>query len=464
MRKNRLYPIFTALILILLSTVSCERNLDELPVAANYPTTPEVFVDGFSAGLDYAAWGKVTNFSLDYNDKHSGTASMRFDVPNFGDPFGNAAGGVFHTSTPRDLSGYNVLTFWAKASQVDTISKVGFGSSQIKGITDETYKVAVNNLVVTPNWTKYYIPIPDPSKLTHEKGMFYYWADPKDGGKGFTFWIDDLKFEKLGTIAHTSVGAINSGKDMIYNNIETGEYSIPSLSASFNLPNGINQSVDFPSSYLTLISSNPAVATANKPGIYTVVNKGSTLITAKLGDNLVKGSYLINSIGAPILPTASATAPVLAPTSVVSLFSNIYSNNVVDTWNPYYSGSTAVNSSIKINVNDDVIRYRYLNWVCIIFKANLIDATSLTNIHIDVWTPEVTTNKFQLKIHDYATDTEGVYTYPTALTANQWNSIDVPLSSFVGLTGKTKLGMVILASSPDGSNLNVYVDNIYFHK
>jgi hypothetical protein len=464
MKNSKFNYSIAVLIAIVTLIAGCDRNLDELPLATNYSTTPEVFIDGFSAGLDYAAWGKVTNFNLDYAEKYSGTASMKFDVPNFGDPNGNAAGGVFHTSIARDLSSYNVLTFWAKASQVDTITKVGFGSSQLKGVSSEIYKVTLNNLVVTTTWTKYYIPIPDASKLKNEKGMFYYWADPKNGGKGFTFWIDELKFENLGTITHTNVGTIYSGKDMIYNNIETGEYQVPSLSATFNLPTGINQSIDFPSSYLTLTSSNPTVAAVNKPGVYTIINKGSTLITAKLGENYVKGSLLINSIGAPVLPTISATIPSVASSNVISLFSNAYTNSKVDTWNPYYSGSTAVNIDIKINGTDDVIRYRYLNWVCILFQSVPINATAMTNIHIDVWTPDVTTNKFVLKIHDYATDSEGVYTYPTALMANQWNSLDIPLSSFVGLTGKTKLGMVILASSPDASNLNVYVDNIYLHK
>ena len=463
MKSIKFYYSITALIVILM-VVGCERKLDELQLATQYPTTPEVFIDGFSGGLDFNAWGKVTNFETDYVDKYSGTTSMKFEVPNFGDPFGNAAGGVFFTKSPRDLSGYNVLTFYAKASEVDTITKVGFGSSPLNGVTDETYKVTLNNLVLTRTWTKYYILIPDPSKLTHEKGMFYYWADPRNGGKGFTFWIDDLKFEKLGTIAHINPGAIYSGKDMINNNVETGDYVIPALSATYNTPTGINQTVDVPSSYLTLTSTNPTVASVNKLGTYSVINKGSTLVTAKLAGILVKGSMLINSIGNPVLPTVSATTPSLPSTSVISIFSNAYKNSTVDTWNPYYSGSTAVNTNYKINGVDDIIRYRYLNWVTIMFKTIPINVTALTSIHIDVWTPDVTTNRFVLKIHDYATDTEGVYTNPSVLIANQWNSIDVPLSSFTGLSGKTDIGMVILASSPDGSNLNVYVDNIYFHK
>ncbi|MEI7504805.1 MAG: hypothetical protein WCJ61_16135, partial [Paludibacter sp.] len=278
----------------------------------------------------------MTNFKVVYDVKYSGNAAMRFEVPDAGDPFGTSAGGVFQTSMPRDLSGYTVLTFWAKASEPDTLSSIGFGQSSTKGVDDATYKITLDKLVLTTAWTKYYIPIPDPSKLTHEKGMFWYWVDPRKGGKGFTFWIDEMKYENLGTIAHPST-TVFSGKDIVYNNVETGDYQISNLSGTFNLPTGINQTETFTSSYLTLTSTNPSVATADKPGKYTVINAGSTLITAKLAGNYVQGSALIYSIGAPILPATSAPTPTIASANVVSIFSDKYTNSTVDTYDPFWT-------------------------------------------------------------------------------------------------------------------------------
>ena len=473
------YSIITTLIVILIMAVGCERNVDELALATNYPTTPEVFIDGFSAGLDYNAWGKVTNFSLDYAEKYSGAASMKFDVPNFGDPAGNAAGGVFKTTTGRDLSGYNVLTFWAKASQVDTITKVGFGSSLTNGLTDETYMVTVNNLVISTTWTKYYIPIPDASKLTHEKGMFYYWADPRNGGKGFTFWIDELKFEKLGTIAHINVGTIFSGKDVISNNVENGDYQLPDLSATFNLPTGVNQTVSFPGSYLTINSSNPSVAAVSKPGTYSVINKGSTLITAKLGDNYVKGSLLINSIGAPALPTTMALTPTVPSTNVVSIFSDQYINSNVDSYEPFWTwsggGLTTDYSKYAINGNN-YIRYSNYNdtynqkkvFVAVSFESTPIDIGTMTYFHMDVWVPATSpnlTNKPTISLEDWGANyggssSTGIYTFSGALLTNQWVSLEIPMSGFIGLTGKAHLVHLILDNFPTV----IYVDNIYFHK
>ena len=79
---------------------------------------------------------------------------MRFDVPNAGDPKGAYAGGVFSTEVGRDLSGYNALTFWAKASQSATLDLVGLGND----LGDSKYQVTLSGLSVSTSWKKYIIP------------------------------------------------------------------------------------------------------------------------------------------------------------------------------------------------------------------------------------------------------------------------------------------------------------------
>jgi len=479
MKKINKYCQITALIFSLLLAVSCsERNLDTLAYATKYPTTPEVFIDGFSAGLDFAAWGKVTNFKVVYDVKFSGNASMRFEVPDAGDPFGSTAGGVFQTSMPRDLSGYTALTFWAKASESDTLSSVGFGQSSTNGVENATYKITLNNLILTTAWTKYYIPIPDPSKLTQEKGMFWYWVDPRKGGKGFTYWIDEMKFENLGTIAHPNT-TVFSGKDMVYKNVETGDYQIPNLSGTFNLPMGINQTETFTSAYLTLTSSNPSVATVDIPGKYTVINDGSTLITATLAGNNVQGSALIYSIGAPVLPATLAPTPTIASANVISIYSDKYTNATIDSFEPFWTwsggGFTTDFSTYTLNGNN-YIRYSNYNdtysqkkvFVAISFESIPIDVSAMTYLHLDIWVPATSpnlTNKPSISLEDWGanyggTNSTGTYTISTALSTNQWVSLDIPLTSFTGLTSKAHLVHLLLDNFPTV----IYADNIYFHK
>ena len=109
--------------------LGCEREDKDL-IPATFPNTAEVFIDGFSAGLEYAAFGdsKVTAFTVDENVSFEdviGTSSMRFDIPNEGDPEGSYAGGVFRDLGGRDLSGYDALTFYAKATKAATINLLG---------------------------------------------------------------------------------------------------------------------------------------------------------------------------------------------------------------------------------------------------------------------------------------------------------------------------------------------------
>ena len=184
----------------------CERGLSDRVKEATYPKNPDVFIDGFSGGLQYFPFGgsKLTAFTVDTQTKYAGSAAMRFDVPNVGDPEGAYAGAIFPDMGGRDLTGYDALTFWAKATQAATINEIGFGNS----FGENKFLTTVANLRIGTNWTKYVIPIPDPSRLSMEKGMFWY-AEGPEGGNGYSFWIDELKYEKLGTIAQPRPSIMN---------------------------------------------------------------------------------------------------------------------------------------------------------------------------------------------------------------------------------------------------------------
>ena len=455
----------TALISIIFMAVNCTRKFDGLELAT-YPATAEVFIDGFSSGLSYAAYGtsKVTAFSVDTEVKYKGTASMKFEVPDTGDPNGGYVGGVFQTAMGRDLSGYNVLTFWAKASQPATLEQAGFGNDL--GVSK--YMVTLSNIAVNTNWQKYYIVLPDPSVLTQERGMFFYSASPLNG-KGYTFWIDEVKFEKLGTIAYTTGGILN-GRDSIVNKSENGDINnISGIYATFNLPTGVDQKVSLSGSYFTFASSNPTVATVTGLGVVKTASKGTAVITAKVGNVVAKGSFTINSIGQPVAPADPAPTPAVNKDKVISLYSNAYTNTKVDSWNTHWQYSTAENSTIQVK-GDDIIRYRNLNFVGIEFTSQPVNASAMTNFHLDLWVPDATVGKtFKIMLVDFGAN--GAYgggddvsyevsvTGPT-LTSQSWVSVDIPFTKFTGLTTRSHLAQLVLS----GDLPNVYIDNVYFYK
>ncbi len=443
---------------------SCERDPNNLE-PATYPTTAEVFIDGFTGDLNYAAFGgsDVRAFNVDKEVKYKGTASMRIAVPDFEDPAGAYAGGVYFTKPGRDLSQYNVLTFWAKASKSASIDIIGFGND----LGANKYQASIAGLEVNTNWRKYYIPIPDPSKLTAERGMLFFSEGPEDK-KGYTFWLDEVQFENLGTIAHARPEIMN-GQDVVVS-AETGNTYTVEGSAVFNLPNGVNQKVVASASYFNFVSSDPTVATVSSVGVVTVLGTGTAVISATLGGQTTAGSLTINSTGTAVLPLAPAPTPTAAAANVISIFSNAYTNVPVDFYNGYWQYSTTQSSVIQV-AGDDIIRYSQLNFVGIQFTAPTINATAMTNIHLDIWTPDNITAASEFKVLLLDVGPDGSFgggddasheiTIPSNMLASKsWVSIDLPLSSFTGLTSRSKLAQIVLS----GNLPNVFVDNIYLYK
>src|SRR5574344_2646549 len=77
------------LLLSVMSIASCSHDIDGLG-SATYPTTADVFIDGFTGDLQYSAFGgsDVKAFDVDKEVKYKGTASMKIAVPAANDPNG----------------------------------------------------------------------------------------------------------------------------------------------------------------------------------------------------------------------------------------------------------------------------------------------------------------------------------------------------------------------------------------
>jgi hypothetical protein len=140
----------------------------------------------------------------------------------------------------------------------------------------------------------------------------------------------------------------------------------------------------------------------------------------------------------------------------------------VDTWNTHWLYSTTENKFIQIQGND-VIRYQNLNFVGIEFTSQQINASAMTHFHMDIWTPDPTGNKtFKIMLVDFGAD--GVYgggddvssevtISSPPLSTEMWVALDIPFTSFTGLTSRSHLAQMVLS----GDLPNVYVDNVFFY-
>ena len=448
-----------------LLTPACQRDVDELGLEPpGFPVNPDVYRDGFSAGLEYAAFGGSvpTAFDVDTEVAYAGTSSMRIAVPDVGDPRGAYAGGAYFTTSPRDLSSFDVLTFWARASRAATIDVVGFGND----LGANANVVTVNGLPVTTNWEKYYIPIPDPARLTQERGMFFYSEGPEDG-RGYTFWIDEVRFERLGTVG-TPRGFLLGGRDSVVA-AETGTTFQLAATVRANLPNGVDQEVTAAPAYFSYLSSNPSVASVSPAGLVTVLDSGTATITALLGDEPAEGSLTVASTGAAVLPLQAAPTPTLPADDVISVFSDAYADVPVDFFNGYWQFSTAETFDVSVG-GDAVKRYTNLNFVGIQFTDPTIDASAMTHFRMDVWTPQDVTaaTEFKVLLVDVGADltfgTTDDSSHEVTIPGNQlasraWVTLDLPLADFPGLASREHLAQIVLS----GDLSTVFVDNILFY-
>lgn len=454
--------------LVLITNLNCERDLSDEATDATFAKTAEVFIDDF-VGMGsnfYFPYGgsKATAWSVDNTEGYNSNASMRIDVPNANDPEGSYAGAILRVDgAGRNLTDYDALTFYVKASQGVVIGEFGFGED----FEQNKYMATITNVNVGTNWTKVIIPIPDASKLLQERGMFRYAAGSQGtNGFGYTFWIDELKFEKLGTIAHGQASIMN-GNNVAETTFVGVNSNVEGIISTFNLPNGINQVVNLSSAYLNYESSDPAVATVDATGLVTSLSTGTAVITATINGVDATGSLTINCVGTFV----HAPEPQQNQANVISIFSDNYNNVPVNYYNGYWQPwQTTVSNDFSVN-GDNILNYTIFNFVGIEFSSPTVDATAMTHFHIDVFIPGPIAPGRELRVIvvDFGAggvfgggdDTRHSTTFvaPTLVSQN-WISIDIPFANMPNLASRSHLAQIILEGG-DGSVL--YADNIYFY-
>jgi hypothetical protein len=447
-------------------TVSCEREISDEVEFATFSKTGEIFTEtpiGLGSNFYFPFQGsKATAWTVDEKEGYESQASMRFDVPNASDPEGNYAGAIFRVDgAGRNLTEFDALTFWAKASRGVAIGEMGFGID----FTENKYQVTKSDISLTTNWVKYIISIPDASKLFDERGMFWYSAGTQNtGGFGYTFWIDDLKFEKLGTIAQPKP-AIFNGADIVQQSF-IGIDLIIEGTQTFNLASGINQTVVAAPSYFTFSSTDVDVARVSEVGIISIVGAGTATITATLDGVKAAGSLTIESSGNFI----NAPIPTRNPSDVISIFSDTYTNVPVDFFNGYWEPFQTTQSADFVAEGNNILNYTDFNFVGNQFSNPTVDATQKSNIHIDMYIPgEVPSNMdFLITLVDFGADKaqgggddtrQQVFFNKALWVPNTWITLEFSIT----MSTRNSIGQIIYENINFSSLRSFYLDNIYFY-
>lgn len=154
-------------------------------------------------------------------------------------------------------------------------------------------------------------------------------------------------------------------------------------------------------------------------------------------------------------PTVVAPLPTIAPSDVISIYSDTYTDVGLGEVNPNW-GQTTTLTDFNIGANN-IWKYDLLNYSGIVTDyGNPTDLTGMKYLHFDYWTPDATI--LGLKIVNTVVGQEDIKFLPKVLTGT-WVSVTIPLNDYaLDFSGVTQL-----IWDTSGGSATVYIDNFYFH-
>lgn len=453
---------------LITAPIACTRELSDDAVLPTFPNTAEVFTDNFiGLGSNFYfpfADARPDVFSVDLTQGYASNASIRIDVPNDTDPAGTYAGAIFRIDgVGRNLTGFDALTFYVKASTGTILGDVGFGIDYL----GDKKRISIQNVNVGTSWTKVIIPIPDASILLNERGVFWFAAGTQEtNGSGYALWFDEIKFEKLGTVGKPTSNIMN-GLTSTVNTFVGASVSVTGINHVFNLVNGQDVLVNSTTAYCDFFTSDSSVATVNDEGVVSVLAPGNAEITATVKGVAAKGKLIIASKGD--LP--GAPVPTRPQVDVRSVFSDAYTDATTSNFTPGFGGSTTV-TEVLTTGSGKVLQYSTNNFTGIMFVEEPINATTLGFLHVDVYVENAATS-VGIQIRDIGAnkiietdvntgnpqgDDKDFRTTLTGFQTGVWKSFDIPLGGNIA-NQKNNIGAIIITGGP-----NFILDNIYFYR
>ena len=342
---------------------------------------------------------------------------------------------------------------WAQWPERGEIDMVEIGSK-------EALKDSVGNHRVSSaaHWSK--------ADGSHEYNVFYR-TSPIDLSKDFHLYkmvwtpkfikmfLDNVEYYSLDISggAAANLSEFHNPHYLLLNLAVGGSYTGIHKESSINATFPSKMCVDYIKLYQN--KGDTLYLAPNNKG--KITNKHAVLLDNKwfkIADNAVEDTTNTSSITAAPTPTRAAN-------TVISLFSNAYTNRSVDTWSANWDKADMTTLRIE---NNETKRYSKLTYAGIEFATHPINATVATHLHIDIWTPNSKT--FKIKLVDFGEngvfqgtendDSEHELSFTPTL--GKWMSYDIPLGDFKGLKAHGHLAQLILV----GSNSQVFVDNVYF--
>ena len=196
--------------------------------------------------------------------------------------------------------------------------------------------------------------------------------------------------------------------------------------------------------------------TYQNAGVYTirVVSKSAAIKTTEFTK-----VFTVTLVNKPF--TSAATPPNRQAGDVISIYSAKYTDVAGTNYFPDWGQAGQGSAWAEFDLNGDkMLNYIKLSYQGIaLADGKTIDVSGMEFIHMDIWTADL--QKIETSL---ISKTNGEKPVVKDLVANQWNSIDIPISAFTsqGLT-VADIFQLKFVGTPWATG-SVFIDNIYFYK
>ena len=294
-------------------------------------------------------------------------------------------------------------------------------------------------------WNSYDIPLSHFTDLG--LGITDIFQFKFDGGTGGTIFLDNLYFWKTPITQNTDATL----SDLLVDGTTVDGFDTAILNYEVELSHG-TEIVPTVTATTTVTGATFIVNDAMAlPGITTVD------VTALDGTTML--TYSVDFTVAFAAPLMAAPTPTADPDSVLSIYSDAYTNLADTNFNPFWGQLTDVTVDHDV-AGDNTLLYENLD-----FQGTNLghadgadqDVSGYGYLHLDFWSPNTPVMHFYL-----ISRTTGERGYAMPNTQEEWVSLDIPLSHYSDLGLDLSNIFQFKVHGGDGSVV-MYFDNWYFH-
>ena len=178
----------------------------------------------------------------------------------------------------------------------------------------------------------------------------------------------------------------------------------------------------------------------------------------------------IASVGFAQAPTTNADDPEAREAeNVISIYGDTYTSLAGVNFDPDWgqSGHTQVNPAYDPGTGNVVLAYPNFNYQGTEFPAQ--NAAGMEFLHVDIFVPDGTDRLVKVSPIDNSGTGAGEVLVNVPLTPGSWNSVDIPIGDFTGMTWQSVFqlkfdGQFNSDGSANTDPFDIYLDNIFFWK